>query len=311
MEAIFYNFKKYKQADVFNGILLKKGTAWAFFKDNPNDYRLDGFRFANIRHISVMNSRIGSTTERIFTLKYNSEQDKEFANSFNLDNDFALFNFLYEKQYLIIIGTSSEKTHKICRIKSLDEKSALLDIYDIYMNLKKTQRQKFSEIRYIELENDYLQSLHLVEEYKLMNRKPNIFIPNKSLGGFMISENINSYPNIRYALYEYSNNKVIYTLHDYDLIAFTNKDGVIMAINADTDCYWNDENIIGMRYCDFLKKYELEPTKPQGSTAYDKINKRTKKTVAYTFINPAMHITTHKERIVSVVITSNQNKQEQ
>lgn len=312
MEVTYFNFKKYKQNNLFNGILLKKGTLWGLFKDNPSDYVLDGFRIANLRQISIIDTRLGSTRERVFTLKYNPILDKEFTDSINLDEDYNLFNYLFEKQHLIVIATTSEEQHKICRIKRVNSDSALFDIYDEYMNLEKTRQLKFSTIRYIELGNDYLKSLCLIEDYKLKNRKPNIFIPNKSLGGFVIGDDIKTYSDIRYALDNYNSGIALYTLHDYDLVAITDYDGRIIAIKAEKDCYWDGNNIIGMPFEEFQKKYEIEPSTPEGDTDYDKINgSRVRKLTSYNLNNPAMHITTHKRKIISVIISTNKKQEHQ
>ena len=92
-----------------------------------------------------------------------------------------------------------------------------------------------------------------------------IFVPNVSLGRFVLGSDIGPYlKNVSYAYEENPDKEKGYGYDSFffnklNLEVWTNSKGIIESIRSDYACYWNNVNIIGLRYEKFKMIYKLEP----------------------------------------------------
>ena len=102
-----------------------------------------------------------------------------------------------------------------------------------------------------------------------------ILIPNVSFGQFVFGSNIMSYLNDASYQYEENPDKMkgygydSYYFDKLDLEVWTDEKGIIKSVTTDNECYWNNVNIIGLRYEKFKKIFQLEPDAQDVCHLYD------------------------------------------
>ena len=95
--------------------------------------------------------------------------------------------------------------------------------------------------------------------------KDSIFVPNVSLGQFVLGSDIRSYlRNEAYVFEENPDKEKGYGFDSYyfdqlGLEVWTDSDGIIESIRSEHACYWNNINIIGLRFEKFKEIYHLKP----------------------------------------------------
>lgn len=87
----------------------------------------------------------------------------------------------------------------------------------------------------------------------------NILIPNKSVGKYMIGENIQTYLQFKHD-YEHCVEKDYecdkYVFPDDNIIVYV-EDDKIQSISCEKTCYWQGVNLIRMNFDFFLKQYKV------------------------------------------------------
>ncbi len=91
------------------------------------------------------------------------------------------------------------------------------------------------------------------------------FVPNVSLDKFILGSDIKRYlKNVSYVYEKDPDTKKdvgydSYCFEKPDLEVWTDKNGIIRSVRSETACYWNNINIVGLRYNKFKEIFQLEP----------------------------------------------------
>lgn len=93
----------------------------------------------------------------------------------------------------------------------------------------------------------------------------NNFIPNVSLGCFSFGTNIKRYLNNHTFIYLKNPNRSegygfdTYNFEKLNLEVWTDDKGVIQCVRSENDCFWNNVNMIGLRYVKFKEIFNAQP----------------------------------------------------
>lgn len=104
-----------------------------------------------------------------------------------------------------------------------------------------------------------------VEKSIVGQKKDSLFVPNVSLGQFVLGSDIKLYlENASYVFEENPDKEEGYGYDSYyfdktKLEVWTDSEGIIESIRSEHACYWNNVNIIGLRYEKFKAIFHLEP----------------------------------------------------
>ena len=95
--------------------------------------------------------------------------------------------------------------------------------------------------------------------------KDSIFVPNISLGQFVLGSDIRIYLKTASYIFEENPDKDkgygydSYYFEKNNLEVWTDSNGIIESIRSEYACYWNNINVIGLRFEKFKAIYHLEP----------------------------------------------------
>ncbi|MCA0432446.1 MAG: hypothetical protein LCH46_04195 [Proteobacteria bacterium] len=146
------------------GIVIDCSDDWTLMKYNPVDYIVDGYVI--IRHKSIEGFCISSEEKfrhKVIKLKGIEVTKKD---SIPLNDLNTILKYLTEKFGVFQFQTKSETACYLGRLKSLDSKHLVIDCLDT--NGKWDGQMKFrpNDIRVIEFDTDYINSLKLVSGNK-------------------------------------------------------------------------------------------------------------------------------------------------
>jgi hypothetical protein len=135
------------------------------------------------------------------------------------------------------------------------------------------------------------------------------FIPNKSVGIFVLGENINQYIFLPHEI-TYHEEKETPPYDDYYFYElYTDiwvENGKIDTIKCDYNCYWQGVNLIKMPFEQFLADYGVVPDKSE--MIYTLVNeKRGQNQMVYTFDNLGLMIWVWRKKIVTVLVFHSQH----
>lgn len=150
------------------GYLIDYSDDWALLKYNPVDYVVDGYLILKNKNIEkIVVSEREKWTEKILNLKGYKPSTK---NTIPLNSLESILLFLTKKFEIFQISTRREKDTFLGRFKSLTTKKLTID----YLTTKATWGGQASfrpgDIRVIQYDNDYINSLKLVQEKRRLKR---------------------------------------------------------------------------------------------------------------------------------------------
>lgn len=164
MELITYHILRYKDSD-YSGILLKKSHNWTLIKNNVVDYVLDGFRLINNKYMShECEIPEGDITHRILRRKYDIECDRQMVDAIDMEDDVLLFSYFQTNDILLAIGTNRESVVYVGKVLKVNRCSCEFQLYDKEYNVCNRSTFKYNQIRYIEVDTDYVRSLSLLDD---------------------------------------------------------------------------------------------------------------------------------------------------
>ncbi len=146
------------------GFVMDYNEDWTLMKYNPVDYVVDGYIIFRHKNIKGFRRDVDEKfREKIIKLKGLEPTDKEVIPINNLSE---ILNFITINYGVFQFYTKSEKACYLGRLKSLDSKYLVID----YLNTKGKWdgQMKFrpGDIRVIEFDTDYINSLKLVSSPK-------------------------------------------------------------------------------------------------------------------------------------------------
>ncbi|MFH0895553.1 MAG: hypothetical protein V2A54_14035 [Bacteroidota bacterium] len=146
------------------GFVIDYNDDWTLMKNNPVDYVIDGyiiFRHKNIE--SFRRSAEEKFRERVIKLKGLEPTDKEAIPLTDLE---TILQHLTKHFGVFQVSTKSETACYLGRLKSIDNKKLIMD--DLNPKGKWDGQMEFrtGDIRMIEFDSDYINSLKLVATTK-------------------------------------------------------------------------------------------------------------------------------------------------
>jgi hypothetical protein len=132
-----------------------------------------------------------------------------------------------------------------------------------------------------------------------------VLTPNLSLGEFIIGDNIEKYTNISHVVNNidagtYSYNS--YVFYNNAIKIWLTEDNKIETILCNKRCYWQDKNLIGMLYDDFLiLSGQCPDTESEGYVLTNSDKKQKQK--VYEFITLGLQIWVYQKKIRAIIIS--------
>lgn len=146
------------------GVVVDYSDEWTLMKHNPEDYRIDGYVI--FKHKNIKGFRKGAQEKfrgKIFKLK-GIKVDKE--DLIPLTDLPAILNHLTEKFGVFQLETKSETKCYLGRLKSIDSKQLEIDFLNADGKWDGQMVFRPNDIRVIEFDTDYINSLKLVSGTK-------------------------------------------------------------------------------------------------------------------------------------------------
>ncbi len=147
-----------------SGFVIDYTKDWTLLKYNTVDYMMDGyiiFRHKNI--VGILREEEEKFREKVIKLKGLAPSLKERIPLTDLP---AILKYLTKKFGVFQFYTKSEKACYLGRVDSIDDKTLVLDFLDPKGKWDGKMKLKLSEIREIEFDTDYINSLKLVSKIK-------------------------------------------------------------------------------------------------------------------------------------------------
>jgi len=154
-----------RRPELVTGIHVKEGSNWIIIQENPVDYILDGYTIINKVFIkSIIEPFEKDSFEyKIFDLKYRAMSVDLI---FDLDTDKALISFFERTDKLIGLELESDDYTLVGKVSKVNDKSFLFKMIGTKGQFLREENLKFSSIRKVDIDTDYLQSLeNYLKEY--------------------------------------------------------------------------------------------------------------------------------------------------
>jgi hypothetical protein len=133
-------------------------------------------------------------------------------------------------------------------------------------------------------------------------------IPNRSIGSFILNDNINNYLHFKHEITHHANEDSdydTYSFSDYELLAWV-ENSRITTLRCTKECYWQDINLIRMPFEQFLSHFNVIPNKSETLyTLIDKDHGQNQK--VYDFDDLGLIIWVCRNKIVTILAYNNQN----
>jgi hypothetical protein len=131
-------------------------------------------------------------------------------------------------------------------------------------------------------------------------------ILNKSYGIFVLGDDIKNYLFLPHTL-EHRNEKSFsydsYSFYEGSITIWVGDDNKIETIRCDTDCYWQERNLIGMLYEDFCGLVSQQADKED--IFYIPISSnRGQNQKAYIFYSLGLQVWVWRKKIVTILISN-------
>ena len=167
MKLIEYKINRYGN-NLLGGVLLRESHQWIAIKNNEVDYQLDGICFVNKHFVKDLKEiDRESMKSKIIPLKYvDYNKDIEIVNKLNIEDHQGFFKSIKNTGLLIDIGLHWNDAIFVGTICEVYQKSFVIDSIDAETNDDGKMKIKFSCVRYIKINTDYLESLSLYIKWK-------------------------------------------------------------------------------------------------------------------------------------------------
>lgn len=152
----------FKDMKPIDGIVIDYNDDWTLMKANPFDYVIDGFVI--IRNKNIKEFQRGDREkwiEKVIKLK---GQGKPGPVKVPLDNLEKILKSLTKKYGVFTLETKEDGISWLGRFKSIDDKLLIIDYFNTRGKWDGQQDFKVNDIRMIEFDTDYINSLKLVSE---------------------------------------------------------------------------------------------------------------------------------------------------
>lgn len=145
-----------------NGFVIDYNDSLTLMKHNPGDYIMDGYII--LRHKNIQGyrqSEVEKFKEKVIRLKKQNSIRKKNIPISDLQTILTCFT---KKFGVFQLSTKSETACYPGRLKSLDRKQLIIDFLDTDGKWNNQMKFRPNDIRLIEFQTDYLNSLKLVAD---------------------------------------------------------------------------------------------------------------------------------------------------
>jgi hypothetical protein len=146
------------------GVVVDYSDAWTLMKYNPVDYIIDGYII--FRHKNIEGFRRNTEEkwrEKVIKLKGLQPTDKEIIPLTDLE---TILKYLTDNIGVFQVYTKSETACYLGRLKSVDNKELVMDNLSPKGKWDGQMKFRTGDIRTIEFDTDYINSLKLVSTTK-------------------------------------------------------------------------------------------------------------------------------------------------
>jgi len=151
---------KFKDIDPINGILLDYNDDWILIKSNPVDYILDGYFVIRNKNLKSIEYGVNEKwTEKIIKLKRIGTPVKA---RISLESFDKIIRTLTKKYGVFTIYKKENSVCWLGRLKSIDKSFLVIDDLNPKGKWDGQMEFKINDIRIIEYDTDYINSLKLV-----------------------------------------------------------------------------------------------------------------------------------------------------
>jgi hypothetical protein len=160
----FISVKFINRKEPIRGFVIDYNDDWTLMKHNPVEFVIDGYII--FRHKNIEGFRRGPQEkflEKVITLKGQQANDTE---KIPINDLKTILKYLTNKHGLFQLETKSQKICYLGRLVSIDNKLLTLEFIDTKGRWDGNINFKTTDIRIIEFDNDYINSLKLVAEQK-------------------------------------------------------------------------------------------------------------------------------------------------
>lgn len=152
-----------------SGLVVDYNDDWTLMKYNPVDYIIDGYIIFRNKNIdSFCRDTEEKWREKVIRLKGLQPTDKDVIPLTDLE---TILNYLTDHFEVFQVYTKSETACYLGRLKSIDHKKLVMDNLSPKGKWNGQLGFKTGDIRVIEFDTDYINSLKLVSTKKTMNKE--------------------------------------------------------------------------------------------------------------------------------------------
>jgi hypothetical protein len=155
---------KFKDMKPIDGIVMDYNDDWTLMQSNPADYVTDGYAIVRNKNIKEFQRGDGEKwREKIIKLK---GQGKPGKVKVPLDNLEKILKSLTKKFGIFTLYTKEDDICWLGRLKSIDDKTLTIDDFTTKGKWSGQEDFKINDIRVIEFDTDYINSLKLISKEK-------------------------------------------------------------------------------------------------------------------------------------------------
>lgn len=152
---------KFKDQKPIDGIVIDYDDNWMLLKSNPADYIIDGYAIVKNQNIKdIVRGDEEKWREKIIKLK----KLKTLKSKIPLDSLESILKALTKRFGIFTLYTKEEDVCWLGKLKSIDEKSLVIDDLTTKGKWGGQMTFKTKDIRVIEFDTDYINSLKLVSK---------------------------------------------------------------------------------------------------------------------------------------------------
>jgi hypothetical protein len=164
-QLLSFKFEFTNRVQIYSGYLIDYNEDWTLLKYNPVDYVIDGYILLKNKHIShFKRDSEEKFTQKILDLKGCNPNDKD---SIPINDLVTILNYISKEYGIFKFQMRSDEACWLGKVKKIDGSNLKIDYLDPKGIWKTTMpTYKLGNIRTIEFNTDYINSLLLVEKNK-------------------------------------------------------------------------------------------------------------------------------------------------
>lgn len=162
----YFSFKVRDWEKPIKGFLIDYSEEWILILNNPEDYIIDGYILLSFKYYDSLDTKYSLKqllTEKILRLKDFPTK----ALPIPLDNLDSILSAITKKYKVFAFHRRAEYKFRVGKLKSIDKKQLVIHALDPDAEWIGPNKFRVSDIRTIEFDTDYLNSLMLVAKKKM------------------------------------------------------------------------------------------------------------------------------------------------